>query len=217
MSYLNIGEVYITHYLPLRERKERLMRELPFEARWIEEEPTNYEDFVCRNKERWEQNVTPYAPYRELKKEEISIAYKHFLAYGDIHVNNVKNALIFEDDVVLDIDFVSKFNSYLERTPKDWDLIFMGSGCGLRVPKRDLVDGQIAYLKDHPASKCADSYCITNEAATKIVKSIGCFTFPVDFELNYWMKYHDMKVYWWEPSLTIQGSQRGLYKSEIQK
>jgi len=38
----------------------------------------------------------------------------------------------------------------------------------------------------------------------------------IDFELNYQMCSHQMNVYWWEPPIVKQGSQCGLFKTEIQ-
>ncbi len=121
--------------------------------------------------------------------------------------------LIFEDDVILVDHFQTRFNSSLYETPIDWDLIFIGSGCNLRIPIDKLMVGQTAYKVDHPSSKCADSYCITLSAARRILSTIIPFTFPIDFELNYQMKLHNMNVYWWEPPLVSQGSETGMYQT----
>jgi len=114
-------------------------------------------------------------------------------------------------------DFINNFNFNLMSTPNDWDLIFIGSGCNLRVPKSRRITGKIAYKKEHPASKCVDSYLINYSASDKIYNTIIPFTLPIDFEINHHMRVHDMTVYWWEPPVITQGSQCGLYESEIVK
>jgi hypothetical protein len=86
----------------------------------------------------------------------------------------------------------------------------------LRIDKNRVVDGQPAYIKEHPASKCTDSYVVKKSAVEKILNTMEQYSFPIDFELNYQMCINNMNVYWWEPPLVIQGSQNGLYRSEIQ-
>ena len=78
---------------------------------------------------------------------------------------------MLEDDVLFTDNFTEIFNKNLESTPEDWDYIFPGSGCDLRVPKAKLEEGKIAYLKNHPATKCTDSIIIKLDAA-KILKTL---------------------------------------------
>jgi GR25 family glycosyltransferase involved in LPS biosynthesis len=136
--------------------------------------------------------------------------------YQDIATGTAESCLILEDDVVFAENFTEQFNKSLKNTPEDWDMICIGSGCNLRISSDRLIPGQIAYKKQHPASKCTDSYIITKKAAEKICKTIVPFNFPIDWELNYQLWHHNMNVYWWEPPVTKQGSQCGLYGSEIQ-
>ena len=107
-------------------------------------------------------------------------------------------------------------NQNIERTPEDWDYIFIGSGCNLRINPKLVLPEKVAYKKEHPATKCTDSYCITFSAAKRVLSTILPFTLPIDFELNYQLERHDMNVYWWEPPIVVQGSQCGLYDSELQ-
>ena len=46
------------------------------------------------------------------------------------------------------------------------------------------------------------------------VQSTGAYL-PIDWELNYRFLKLDMNVYWHEPGLVVQGSELGIYKSEI--
>ena len=154
-------------------------------------------------------------PGANLKKSEISLAYKHVKIYEDIIANNYSTALVLEDDVLLARDFVNLCNTFLAVTPSDWDMIFPGSGCDLRVEQHRIVQGQVAYRKDHPASKCTDSYFLTLNTAKKLISTIKPFNLPIDWELNYQLLHHDMNVYWWEPPVVQQGSQIGVYSCAI--
>lgn len=210
---LNIDKIYITHYLPLKQRKENILNNLKFEMKWEESEPE--EIFWTEDEENWTKKCSE-APFRKLKKQEISLAYKHLQIYKDISKNRYEKSLIFEDDVLLLENFEKKFNLYLEKTPQDWDLIFIGNGCNLRINQSFLLKDKVAYKTCPPRTKCTDSYCIKLEAVNKILSTIVPISLPIDFELNYQMSIHNLNCYWWDPPLTTQGSQCGLYQSEIQ-
>jgi GR25 family glycosyltransferase involved in LPS biosynthesis len=222
---LAVEKIYVAHYKPLEERKKNLLNifsNLSLNVDWIEEEP---DDLFLKEKydysKNWEQKLSElqlkeHHEKRILKKSEISLLYKHFKIYEDIVKNNIKTALILEDDIILSNNFIKDFNFSLYMTPRDWDFIFIGSGCNLKIEKNKIKDGVIAYLKEHPASKCTDSYVMKLSSAKKIINTFTPFTFAIDYELNYQMFKHNMNVYWWEPPVTSQGSQCGLYRSEIQ-
>ena len=224
---LMVNKIYVAHYSPLKERKEVLSKKLTdygVEAHWIEDEPTerDIERLHINTPLLWNHKIEnlDYSgpiPHKQLTKSEISIAFKHLKIYKDIIANNIQTALVLEDDVVFDNDFINNFNFNLMSTPNDWDLIFIGAGCNLRIPKNRRIAGKVAYKKEHPASKCMDSYLINYSASDKIYNTVIPFTLPIDFEINYHMRVHDMTVYWWEPPIIKQGSQCGLYGSEIIK
>lgn len=221
MIYVN--KVYIAHYAKLIERKQNLISQLKninLNCSWFEMEPTQNDVIKLYDKNLWTPRMvemkTDFIEERELKKSEISLEFKHIKIYEDIILNNFDSALILEDDVILDSDFINKFNFNIIHTPKDWDVIFIGNGCDLHIPVEQQKPHTVAYKKEHPASKCTDSYIIKRTAVEKILKTIIPFCFPIDFELNYQMFINDLNVYWWEPTIVKQGSQNGLYGSSIQ-
>lgn len=218
-----VNKIYIAHYSKLIERKLNLMSQtkaINLDCCWFEMEPTQSEIDILYNKNLWKPRIlemkNDFIQERQLKKSEISLEYKHLKIYEDIIKNNIDSALILEDDVILDNDFINKFNFNLSNTPKDWDVIFIGSGCDLHIPIEQQKPHTVAYKKEHPASKCTDSYIIKKTAVEKILKTLIPFCFPIDFELNYQMYINNLNVYWWEPSIVKQGSQNGLYGSSIQ-
>lgn len=224
---LMVNKIYVTHYTPLMDRKIKLAKDLAdldMQVQWFEQEPSeaDIQELHSNTDALWKKKTQDLdyggpIPWKYLTKSEISLAYKHIKVYEDMIENGVNTALVLEDDVVFEDDFINKFNFNLMATPHDWDMIFIGSGCDLRIAPHRRENGKVAYLKPHPASKCTDSYLIKQSAADKLYKTIFPFTMPIDFELNYQMSLHNMHVYWWEPPLIRQGSQCGLYDSEIMK
>lgn len=222
---LNVDKIFITHYSPLKERKDRLLpiiQSFRNDYEFIEKEPTlhdisfmfDFDEYIWRRK--IEAVYSGHHLFRVLKDSEISLIYKHMLALQSIRDNKIETALILEDDVVFDDDFENRFNQQLKQSPKDWDFIFPGSGCNLHIPDNHIVSGQTSYRKNHPASKCTDSMVVKLSAVDKILNTLETCTLPWDYELSYQFFINSLKVYWWEPTLAKQGSQIGLYGSKIQ-
>jgi GR25 family glycosyltransferase involved in LPS biosynthesis len=223
---INVDKVFLMHYLPLEDRKQNILeqnKKAGLDIDWVCEEPdfNNIYEFYDNNAGLWESKVSPFnygsiiSP-RDLRKSEISLAYKHLLTYRRILDNKYSFSLILEDDVIFVNNFQENFNSYLQNTPSNWDFIFLGFGCNLRVPPNMMIDGQTSYRKMHPASKCTDSYIVSYKAVQKIMSTMDKISLPIDFELNYQMWKNNLNVYWWEPHLIKQGSQCGLYESKVQ-
>jgi GR25 family glycosyltransferase involved in LPS biosynthesis len=227
---LNVDRIFVAHCTKLAERKPKVEEalsslQLSEQTSWIETEPYDLDDIDKYYKfsgEIWDEKVgslkyqSGCSDPRHITPQELSLVVKHYRAYELIVDAGYESALVLEDDVVFCKGFVNYFNSFLESTPKDWDMIFIGSGAGLRIPKRLLKPNQNAYLKSHPATKCTDSYIITNKAAKILKDTMLPMTLGADFELNYQLYKNDFKVYWWEPPIVAQGSQIGMYKSAIQ-
>ena len=122
-------------------------------------------------------------------------------------------ALVFEDDVFFDPIILEQFIADLKNIFNDWDFIFFGTGCNLSIEGQGFVKNT-KLLK----SKCADSMLITPAAANKLFNEIkeNKAYYAYDWDLNYRFLKLNMNVYWYEPGITIQGSQNNIYKSEIQ-
>ena len=89
----------------------------------------------------------------------------------------------------------------------------MGNGANLHAP--NIRPEKLAYRMNHPASRCTDSILISKKAAIKLSKNIFPFDHPIDWEIGYQQKAEDVIVYWWEPTLVMQGSENGNFKSAL--
>jgi GR25 family glycosyltransferase involved in LPS biosynthesis len=217
---LEIEKIYLTHHSPLRDRRERLekyFQKNKMEVEWVETE-TIPEGFYKGSPELWNKKLSSAYPYdssppRKLSKQEISIAIKHYECFKRIANSPHEENVVLEDDVFFGKEFESYFNRFLSNTPNDWELIFFGSGAGLHIPRtRKDVN---AYRKDDPVTRCLDSYIIKKSVCERVLSDLLPITLPIDFELSYSLKNHKIISYWWEPSLTMQGSQNDIYKSAI--
>lgn len=216
--------VHVAHYTPLAERRARLEVDLAragINARWLtrhdrdELTPELTARYYRRDDDLWRRKTFyTETPARALRPAELSLAMKHVEIFRHVRDGAEACALVLEDDVLLGPDFAARFDRIFAAAPDDLDFVFVGSCCDLRVPNPS--PGQHFYAKTTPATKCTDSFLLTRAAAERLCETILPLTLPIDFELNYQLHAHGMKVYWVEPPLTAQGSQNGTYASAIQ-
>jgi GR25 family glycosyltransferase involved in LPS biosynthesis len=186
------------------------LEKLKIEYTIIEEEPQK-SDFINDMASKLAK-IQKMKALEHLYNEQIawpaaSLAWKHLL-FLEKAMNSERVCLALEDDAILSDNFVHVINSII--ADNSWDVVFPGSGCNLRTPGIGLV------RVPHPASKCTDSYLITPDAARKIYSTLKkSIDFPIDWELNYQMMHHDLKVFWHEPPIVKQGSQDGTWTSTI--
>ena len=150
---LNVDKIFVTHCTKLADRKPKIkeaLTEIDLESlvEWVETEPydvKNLDDYYKFSEEIWDEKVgslnypSGTSKPRHITPQELSLVIKHYRAYELIVEADCRTALVLEDDVIFCKGFVNYFNSFLESTPEDWDMIFIGSGAGLRVPQ-DLIE-----------------------------------------------------------------------------
>lgn len=232
-----LSNIFVVHWKKLTERKEYLENQLSkYDINWLDfydrdtltqEEIDNiYDD----SSETWNQRVIGLynnpPTFRKLSKSEICNSMSHIYVLNNMIQNNFEYALVLEDDVILKDNFFPFFDHYFNLTPKDFDIIFLGSafsvdildsvGCENDKPKIKVQNGINVYEKfRNPKTRCVDAYILTKSAAEKLYSFIDKISLPYDFDLAYFIKELDLKVYWWEPGLVQQGSQTGSYRSSL--
>lgn len=149
--------------------------------------------------EKWSQG---------LKNTEIFIAEQMFKIYKKICEDNVKIALILEDDFILVEDFDSKIRNLEKNLPSDFDCIFISSCCGLSVPSE--FPG---LLWESDTSRCTCGYLVTQTFCKKMIDNKNYFS-PIDWHLNFIKSDLNFKYYWSKEILVNQGSEY-IYKSNI--
>lgn len=148
-----------------------------------------------------------------LNPAEVSLTVKFGKAFQRLAGEDFDYCVVFEDDVILCDGFEERFLSCLSRTPDDWDAIYFGCCAGLHV--RGASPDRVAYLKPHPASRGGDSTVLRKRAVADLASTWFPFNLVSDWELGAQHHMHGHRVYWWEPPLTRQGSETGLFGSTL--
>lgn len=68
-------------------------------------------------------------PYKNVKNKNLSwraAMESHRRAIRQVVLNHDRAAVIFEDDIDLDLDFVAMSREIVKRLPSDWNIAFLG-------------------------------------------------------------------------------------------
>ena len=213
-------KIFVLHYSKLTERKQHIIEQ--FKKQNI----TDYEFVECYNKEDLTETDKQLFDTNRVKLSMISLMNKHFYAYRRI-AQQYSEALILEDDIILADDFANKLTFYMQQLPKDYDMLFIGDGCNLHIEPHKIKPNINIYEKclyptqwgGNGATRCTDSYVISNKGAIKLCKYIERLTrkitLPSDWWLNNVCRYIIAKVYCAEPTIITQGTENGTFQSSI--
>lgn len=221
---------WVIHYTPLTERKTHILS-------LLEKHNISHEFIETYDKEDLTpQDMSPFHMTTKLKPSHVSLFKKHLLAYEKIITSPHTYNLILEDDILVHPHFNKLFQRSIGQLPDDYDMLFIGCGCGFRVPSefREEEKGIYIYKKRNYeptdelaelwgaryATKCCDSYIVSPKCAERILNyaaSLGPngIEEPVDLWLNHVCLHLDLNVYWMHPSVIEQGSETGRFRSSI--
>lgn len=159
-NMLNIDKIYICHWNKLSNRKEKLIEQLDrlgiLDYEWVEsydKDNWNLSEIAMQYTKIFEADDDG----RLLKPSEISLLLKHCWILKDSY-KKYESILVLEDDVVLDDDFINKFNFYKNQLPIDWDLAWVGSCCDLHA---ELVNGINVYKNS--GSRCTHAFIVSQK------------------------------------------------------
>ena len=209
-------KIFIIHYKKLIDRKNHILKQF---------EKYNITDFEFIEIDRDELQKYDLSIFeKNFINPEKAIFLSHYYAYTQIK-DNYEEGLIFEDDVILSENFISIFNNYLKELPSDYDMLFIGDGCNLHIPKDKLIANKYIYEKCLEAtdwggdgcSRCTDSYLVNKKCAIKLCEYINNITYKINICIDWWLNKAardiNFKIYWAEPTIVSQGTQTGLYIS----
>ena len=153
---------------------------------------------------------------------EISLFLKHIYVYHQI-ASRYEEALILEDDAILAPNFLPTLNTYRQQLPSDYNLLFIGDGCDLHVPKESQTPGQHIYERGvdplpwggNGASKCTDSYIINRACARQFTEHFTLAKQKTPYQIDHWINETSRilkpKVFWAEPTIVTQGSENQTF------
>lgn len=214
--------IFVLHYSKLTDRKEHILEQ--FKKHGIRDfefiEHFDKDEIADDECTEFDQN------YITDRRSELSLHLKHFYIYNLMVTENIDEALIFEDDVVLSDDFIKKLTEYLTQLPTTYDMLFIGDGCQLHIPNTRLISNQYIYERcvdmnneRDGAARCTDSYIIHNRCAKKICDYVSNLNYKINLPIDWWLNIaardNKLNVYWCEPTIVTQGSQNGLFSRSI--
>ena len=152
----------------------------------------------------------------------ISLVLKHFHIYREI-AEKYESALIFEDDIILSPIFSKMIGRYLSDLPSDYDMLILGDGCRLHIPKSQIIPNKHIYLKSYginnEPTRCTDSYIVSKKCAVTLCKYIDSLSYKIDKNIDWFLnraiKDTQLIIYWAEPTIVTQGSQNGLFNTSF--
>jgi hypothetical protein len=127
--------------------------------------------------------------------------------------------MMFESDVIFKENFNSLQTILSTINLKDFDCISFGSGCSLEL------ESTSQKLFKTNKTRCMDSMIFSYTGIQKFVNYIESKIFdssagldnPIDFFMNEFLNNDSsFNMFWTAPSFTVQGSQTGVYGSNIQ-
>jgi len=126
--------------------------------------------------------------------------------------------IIFESDVIFKENINSLHTILSIINLDEFDCISFGSGCGVEL------ESTIPKLYKTNKTRCMDSMIFSytgiqkfvNYIESKIFNSTAGLDNPIDFFMNEYLINNSFNMFWTAPSFTVQGSQTGVYCSNIQ-
>jgi len=152
-----------------------------------------------------------------LDRPQQSLVLKHIHAWRLCVEHNFKNILVFEDDVILKPNFVSRLNDAvndLERKQNPY-LLYLG-GADTKVPDSFLLSEE--DIVEQPIAT-AEAYVTNFQACTKRIDWLNKnkVKLPADFLLRTIDPQCNIKQYWLRQHIAEQGSVTGVFESSLDK
>ncbi len=149
---------------------------------------------------------------------QTSCALKHILAYKRVIEKNLNQALILEDDIILQHNFNEVIehiiNEIKEKRLTNYFISLENSNHDY-IKKSEVVEGQTLYKKER--GRCAGAYLIDSECAKNMLLQINenrC-SLPIDWFHNDLSELQKINIYWSHPYIAVQGSHNGSLPSLI--
>jgi len=195
-------KIFVIHYKKLIERKKHILEQF---------EKNNITEYEIIDIDRDELDVYDLTKFENLPNSYIAIKLSHLYAYNEIK-NKYDEALILEDDVIFCDDFMTVFNNYLKQLPKDYDMCFYGACYHLHIEPHNLIPNKNIYEKslENDSTRTLHCYMVSKKCAIKVCDYFDNIKYKINMATDMWLNIVardiNLKMYWAEPTISIQGS-----------
>jgi hypothetical protein len=185
-------------------------------------QPTYKNTLTIEETQRFFKNMPHH--HRPFKLSEMSVFLNFYYLFQHI-VRNFQDGyiLILESDVRFEGDlaeYLQSLSFFLETHHPDG--CSLGSGCDLIDDDVD-TESMTLQIAKKPVMRCMDTLLFSVAGIRKLLwymDRFGRFDEPIDNFIETYLKGQgkdEFSFYWIWPSITLQGSQCGHYKSSIQE
>jgi hypothetical protein len=160
---------------------------------------------------------------KELSLREISLFLNFYIIFKRI-LGYYKEGffMIVESDIIFKSDFNLMYSLLEKININHHHCIAFGSGCNLEIIP---TNKSINFIELHKKkeTRCTDSFIFSYAGIQLFAKYIEDKIMtkgidnPIDFFMNEFLNTNTYNMYWTSPSITYQGSQKGIFKSTIQE
>ena len=236
MKFPNINHIYIVHCESLKDRYEYLNKVMQkfFPEDYYTFVVNTYKDTLTdetiqkyytldedvRHKElsiiKEENNLS-----KTISKASLSCGINHLLIWEEVSKSDHERVLILEDDILFLEDTLSYMIEIMAEIRKEHDIISLEDGAGLTVSSMGIEPDpeKTIYKIENGRMRCTGAYAITKRTCTKLVQLNTKRKFSLEIDMQLWL-YGALKViniFWSDPVAFAQGSQKGVFKSEVQE
>lgn len=196
---------YVTHYTPLSSRLTHMISQL---------ENAGIHDYhFILSKDRESLTKEELSKFNKLSPGEISLFYKHMEIYKNAPENEI--IVIFEDDSCLCVDFLKYLYICLNelQNEEQWNALFAGDCANLHCQPEP---GRMVKRTDGTR---ATGLSILNSGTGKQLYDIFTKEEKIDLPIDWWLSEiapkNNLRYYWSEPPLVMQGSANGTFSSSL--
>jgi GR25 family glycosyltransferase involved in LPS biosynthesis len=195
---------FITHYTPLKKRKEHIIDQLK------KHNITDFEFIECYDRDSLtEMDIKKFT---RITLGEISLFLKHVEIFKKT-INDI--IIVFEDDAILIDNFNEKLSLLLGQLQTiEWDIIFSGGCCGIHAS--NITEDKLFYKSLTSRGTCM--YILNVSTPNKLLQTFNNLHIipeAIDHWFNSINKDNSLKYYLSEPTLVQQGSENNIFKSSL--
>jgi glycosyl transferase family 25 len=204
--------VYVIHAEHFVERKKHITQALSEQGiafEFVEAfDPKDITEDVERNY---------FTPHVQMSMGAKSCALKHVHVMEMMRDRQQPLALVLEDDLILDKDFVPWVHAFLKEAT-DFSAgysIQIGCANNMYVPGRQLKENHHLYLMGEV--RATEAYLVDAKASQRRLAWISEYkiSLPIDHLFNRCDGELGLPIYWSDPTLVEQGSMNGLFETTI--
>ncbi|MBX7209078.1 MAG: hypothetical protein K1X78_12245 [Verrucomicrobiaceae bacterium] len=207
--------IHVVHYSPFVERRahmELVLREHGFDGFPVDWMLQHDREALL---DEWSRGE--WGDPGVIAASSVSLILKHIEVWRLVAREPERMHLVLEDDILVKPGLIADLECCLTQLPQDWEMLFVGEGCGLHVPWWRRRPGRRVYFRGWKpwfragggTSRCTEAYFIEPGLAARLSASRFArppFTCPIDWLLCEAGREMHIRSYWAEPPLITQGA-----------